>query len=120
MTCCRAIIRLNHSEHGFMPFRMPFPILTFSLSPLFSQQYAIAGPPSPGSSASSAASEPSCWSSETDIDKKSVPPLVPPLTWQKENPPTPPSPFLNTPPSASISLLEAQKVRRAKACDKFT
>jgi hypothetical protein len=81
--------------------------------------YALAGPPSPGSSASSAVYESSCWSSETDLDKKSVPPSA----LQKGNPPTPPSPFpssLHTPPSVSISLLEAQKVRRAKACDKFT
>ena len=95
------------------------PILTFSSSSPFSQQYALAGPSSPGSSASSAVYESSCWSSETDIDKKSVPPSA----LQKGNPPTPPSPLTSsphTPPSASISLLEAQKVRRAKACDKFT
>ena len=88
----------------------------FPFSPSFSQQYAIAGPPSPGSSASSVVYEPSCWSSETDTDKKSG-------LWRKGSPPTPPSPFptlLHTPPSASLSLLEAQRVRRAKACDKFT
>jgi len=53
------------------------------------------------------------------MDKKSVSSSA----WQKGNPATPPSPFpsnLRTPPSAPVGLLEAQKVRRAKACDHFT